>query len=157
MELAKLLAGQEAEERRRAALSPAERAAAERAWDAELQQIMARHEHDKRTLLKVRRAGDDTTIKLSRAEFTARGFQPLFAPRRDTEDVSFAADDGAWHRIEVYPEYVRSGTLPPAYFVAPPWELELTPFTEAVNRFRTTIQKRNGVPRGRGHGRTPSH
>jgi hypothetical protein len=112
-ELAKLVADHEAEERRRAALTPEGRAAEDRAWDAELLQIIAAADHEALTMLKVRRDGDDTIHTLARAELIARGFQPLFALRLGTEDVSFAADDGAWYRLaRIRPVSGRLGCAP---------------------------------------------
>jgi hypothetical protein len=56
------------------------------------------------------------------------------------------ADDGAWYRIEAYPEYVRSSTPPLPHFLTPPWEPEPSPFMEAVHRFRTIDHERKPKP-----------
>jgi hypothetical protein len=49
-------------------------------------------------MLKLRRAADDTIRTLSRTKIGARGYQPLFALRRESEDVYFEAD-GASYRL----------------------------------------------------------
>jgi hypothetical protein len=142
-EVQRLLALYDENERRRALMSPEERAAEDRELEALLQRVTDEEEEKKRTTLRVRRAGEDDIIRLSRADLSARGFQPLFSVRRSSEDVYFEAQDGAWYRIEAYPEYVRSGAIPPPSFAAPPWKRPLSAREEALYRYAAIARERN--------------